>query len=270
MPQDRHRQDGARNARDRRASEERQIASAIHSFHRDYNSTQSNRAQGDSKNRKLQQRATTAGIIYTVITACFFGASVYSISQAWYAVSAANQSANAATSQARIADETEKLQLRAYLGVIPGDLIDFGKPSQRLTITRHNFGQTPAYATALVYAGGAYLAALNAPHPVIRCHDYIHPQTPFSDLSSIFPNMDRPIIMSLDLKNSLMPNAEQVAAVINNTGPNEAPMYGYWGTFCYLDIFRQVHFSNFCFMYNGREGMTKPGANTCRYHNDSD
>jgi hypothetical protein len=54
--------------------------------------------------------------------------------------------ATAASRQASIAEDTEKRQLRAYVGTVPGDIENFGDMAkQRFVLTVRNFGETPAY-----------------------------------------------------------------------------------------------------------------------------
>src|SRR5580704_9537714 len=44
-----------------------------------------------------------------------------------------------------ISRDTEHRQLRAYVGVQPGDIENFGTQSQKIKIVRKNYGTTPAY-----------------------------------------------------------------------------------------------------------------------------
>jgi len=52
----------------------------------------------------------------------------------------------AASYQGWVTRDSEKRQLRAYVGVIPGDIENFGVPGKEESIIiRKNYGQTPAY-----------------------------------------------------------------------------------------------------------------------------
>jgi hypothetical protein len=55
-----------------------------------------------------------------------------SVSATNNSVTAANKAADAATKQAGTVDDTEKRQLRAYLGVIPGAIDNFGAPKNQI------------------------------------------------------------------------------------------------------------------------------------------
>jgi hypothetical protein len=57
-----------------------------------------------------------------------------------------------------VSRDTERGQLRAYVGTIPGDVEKFGDAeNQRFTLTVKNFGDTPAYDVgSLISYNGVY------------------------------------------------------------------------------------------------------------------
>ena len=95
---------------DKPAAEHREIAVAIETLRENYQSTQRNRADHDAKTLLWARVAGIGVSIYTLLTLVIVAASIYSATQA-------KISADAARLSAATAQDTEKRQLRAYVGV---------------------------------------------------------------------------------------------------------------------------------------------------------
>jgi hypothetical protein len=134
MAQGQHGQSSRGNDRDRRTAEEHQIAGAINSLHRDYNAAQQQRKEEGGEHLKWYRRTALTAFGYTIVTGFLLGAAVFSIYQTWNAIDAANRAADAATSQANTSNDTEKRQLRAYVGVQPGAIKEFGTKDQYISL----------------------------------------------------------------------------------------------------------------------------------------
>src|SRR6516225_40664 len=143
-------------------SEQQQIAIEIDALERSYDTSENNRQKHDRESLKWTRRTAKAAIAYTVVTALLLAAGIYSTIQAWRAVDAANRSAeaakdsvtaanraaDAAAAQTRIAEDTEKHQLRAYAYAKPPpqgvqNVVAGGKVLAVIAV--RNSGQTPAY-----------------------------------------------------------------------------------------------------------------------------
>jgi hypothetical protein len=59
------------------------------------------------------------------------------------------------------ADDTEKRQLRAYVGITPGAIENYGAEGQQFSFTRKNYGITPAYDLIWTTAGQSIIPAGN-------------------------------------------------------------------------------------------------------------
>jgi hypothetical protein len=67
--------------------------------------------------------------------------------------------------QGWVARNSEQHQLRAYVGLIPGDIDNFGDPKlQKFEFVRKNYGQTPAY-DVLVTEFGQSVVGFGQPIP---------------------------------------------------------------------------------------------------------
>jgi hypothetical protein len=180
--------------------------------------------------------ATALGVgIYTLITAGLFIAALYQIA---------------------IMQDTERRQLRAYVGVAPGDIEDFGGPNQRLRVVRKNSGLTPAYNIGFSAAGfGTIKPGESINTGPEGCAAY-HPVK----LATMFPGLELPLTIIITDKYS----PEEIQLV--KSGNRQ---FVYFGNICYHDAFGAVHFTNYCWMYKGTS-MTAKDADACLGHNDSD
>jgi hypothetical protein len=98
------------------------------------------KAKNSKHNRKIHKwgRVTTIGaLVYTLITAFIFIATIRSIQEA-------GRAADAATAQAKTAADTEKRQLRAYVFVDKASVTLDGRTLKGI-VDLKNAGQTPAY-----------------------------------------------------------------------------------------------------------------------------
>jgi hypothetical protein len=157
--------------------------------------------------------------------------------------------------QWEVTSDQEKRQLRAYVGIVPGDvenLGDIGK--QTWNASRKNYGQTPAYDVAIV-AYGQSIIHTGEPIPT-------NPPLPPPDIRgaiTLFPTAD----LALRLKGIAI-NKEKLTEFLNADGFQLV----YFGTIQYHDIFDQRHFTYFCWMYS-RDHPNGKDAEGCLGHNDS-
>ena len=258
MVQGHKRQHESRDERNRRAAEERQIAGAINSLHRDYNAAQKNRAQEDSEHLKWSRRTAITAVIYTVVTACVLGASVFSIIQAWKAIDAASRAADAATRQEGIAEDTEIRQLRPYLHVIPGDSEWSFKPDGTVQVTAKPsikvVGQTPAGQVAPAWK-------LKVDEFPITDNFTFDTLAGGTSTAVVFPG--EPAVIE---KQKIAISKEDAESI--NRGAKRIYIEG---TVVYIDSFAHLgktRWSNFCF-YADMKGATD-GWQACTIHNGAD
>jgi hypothetical protein len=156
--------------------------------------------------------------------------------------------------------DTERRQLRAYIGIAPGDVEDFGvSGKQRVHLTRKNYGSTPAYdvgfsavGTQIIKIGGTINVA-----PNLCAQPNVFPG--IAGLVTIFPSQEMPLNIIL----SDMAPAQESELV--RSGESQ---FVYFGDVCYHDAFGAPHYTNYCYMYKGTD-MTAKTADGCLQHNDS-
>jgi hypothetical protein len=174
------------------------------------------------------------------------------------AVAAANRAAEASTKQANIAEDTERRQLRAYVGIIPGDIENLADVSKRsYAITYKNFGLTPAYNVALGFVDSDIFheyGSIPRNIPIGKCA-----APAISGLMTLFPTMQHTYSVTGGRKYS----ADQIAPVMSGS-----ENFIYYGTLCYHDAWQIPHYTNFCWRYKG-EALTGKDAISCVQLNDS-
>ena len=203
-----------------------------------------------------------AATIYTVVTAALLAAGIWSavqasnaVIQAANAVAEAKRSADAAQAQVAVSTDTEHRQLRAYVGLSPGDVENVGdEKTQKFTFQRKNFGVTPAYDVSLVDLTFGVIT-FGQPIPVL---------TPFTDIPrgtpTIFPSSKLKMDIAGDIINK---------GVIERLSANSNLRFVYSGTIKYRDAFDKTHYTNFCWMFKAND-FTGEDADWCQGHNDSD
>lgn len=243
------------NPRNRSSSEQHQIAVAIDSLKRSYDASDSNRQKNDRQSLKWTRRTAKAAIAYTIMTALLLAAGVYSAIQAWRALNAANQSAeaardsvsiansavaearraaDAATKQAAIAEDTEKRQLRAYV-IFTNAVADLPKENTIPTVHSvfDNIGQTPAYRASWTSGINVVPTGLN----ILQTADC------------------RSVIDAADARlwyfgKQFFPFKERVGSPYTKEEmdviTNGIAQISFTGRLCYEDIFREVHHIDFC------------------------
>jgi hypothetical protein len=132
--------------------EDKNVAFAINALHSTYKSSSDKTDQRENKQFLWTRRTAVAAIVYTLVTAALLAAGIWSavqatnaVTQAANAVAVAKRSADVAQDQVAAAKDTEQRQLRAYVGIIPGDVENFGEDTFEIKLIRKNYGQTPAY-----------------------------------------------------------------------------------------------------------------------------
>jgi hypothetical protein len=175
----------------------------------------------------------------------------------------AMRQAEAAEAQIAVATDTEKRQLRAYIGVVPpadnqiaNPFLPPAKPLIRLT--PKNFGMTPAYrAQHLVGLGvAAYPLPKEFEYPIQRLTEPPNPITIYPgtlDIAGIIADAQRPL------------TPDEVKRIEDG---KSARLY-VWGTITYYDAFGTHHFTNFCIGFFNLT-PTQVKRVPCNDHNDSD
>ena len=232
------------------------VAAAFETYSSNQKAADAKHAKHNRKIRRWTRVATVGAIVYTLVTGAILIATIRSIHEARRAVRTASRAADAATRQAEIAEDTEKRQLRPYVGTIPGMVENFGDPGrQRFTLTVENFGNTPAYDVgSLISYNGVYknISVVVGPecgNPAIK------------QLVSLFPKGDFKFYFGTPTYT--IPK-DQFDSVLNGH-----LIYAYWGTICYRDAFNAVHYTNYCWSWSGK-ALTSENAEGCPQHNDSD
>jgi hypothetical protein len=156
--------------------------------------------------------------------------------------------------------DTERRQLRAYVGVSAGDVEDFGVPDkQRIHFVRKNYGQTPAYNVGFSTIGSFVVTPANAAFdintPTVDC---VKPGVP--GLITMFPTVELP--MTLNTQGSIISDKDR-----DNVKAGAAS-FVYFGSVCYHDAFGIPHYTHYCFMHKGT-GMAAKDADGCLKYNDS-
>lgn len=228
----------------------------------EYKSANSEQSKHNGKTLRVNWLAFGVAAFYSLLTVGILGVNVYQLKMlnegagdTKRSVEASERSANAATKQAEIAADTEKRQLRAYVGVLPGSITDFGdKQKQTLHMKRQNFGLTPAYNLTWTKLGVF----------IINKGDLI--QTPdvkkknVDRLQTLFPSA------SIELNVIGIFYSEEA---VNELKKNENKSLVYIGSINYTDAFGVDRFTNYCFMFSFRDGAVMD-ANYCIGSNDSD
>lgn len=154
--------------------------------------------------------------------------------------------------------ESSERQLRAYIGIAPGDIENFGVADKwRVRFVRKNFGSTPGYNVGFSSVGFAIIK-LGDP---INTGAYACSAPSYPGLITMFPTTE--LDWSIIVSDEKVFDASQLQMVKNGT-----LQFVYWGTICYHDAFNKPHYTNYCWMYSGKS-MTARDAQGCLGHNDS-
>jgi hypothetical protein len=152
--------------------------------------------------------------------------------------------------------DSEQRQLRAYVGIVPGAVENFGEPGkQRFTLTRKNYGQTPAYDVGLSIVG----FDVERPGAQINVGNIGCGSPKIRGLITMFPSMELPLYITITQ------NFPKTQLDLVRSGEF---VFVYYGTVCYNDAFSAPHDTNYCWMYKG-ESMTAKDADGCTTFNDS-
>jgi hypothetical protein len=244
------------------SAKDKNVAFSINSLHRTYQAASNKTDERDTVHLKWTRRTAISAIVYTVVTAALLAAGIWSaiqagnaVIQAARAVGEAQRSADAAQALVATAKETEQRQLRAYVGVIPGEAENFGGDDFKIKLTRKNYGQTPAYDVGF---SQVYVDVL-PPNALIVSKNIDCAKPNFPGLVTMFPTTELPWTVNDTTKFS--------QDKINAVRKGDAVLYWY-GNICYHDVFGSPHYTNFCWMYKGAS-MTAKDAEGCLQHNDS-
>jgi hypothetical protein len=167
--------------------------------------------------------------------------------------------------------QSNERQLRAYVGIIAGDVEDLGVPGkQRIKFTRKNFGLTPAYDVGWSQVGISVIVP-NAAIPTGPggCGVPI-----VAGQFTMFPTTELPWTITLAKGPEIKPESARAVTDLLDPALVQLIKAGsrrlvYWGTVCYRDTFGKIHFTNYCWIYSG-SSMAARDADGCLQHNDSD
>lgn len=164
-----------------------------------------------------------------------------------------HQQVGIADQQVGVAKDTEKRQLRSYVGVSPGDaILQEGKPAV-IEMSFRNFGQTPAHSVTL------HASVQGLPYPLppsFIFQDYsskellaeyltVYPQSPYMASGEI------PSMSSDQLRTLREGKAARIYA---------------FGTVFYKDVFGDTHSTDFCYSVFFKEDGETAGE-FCQRHN---
>jgi hypothetical protein len=160
--------------------------------------------------------------------------------------------------QASVSRDTEERQLRAYVGVVPGAVENFGEPTKLvIRMSRKNYGATPAYEVGFS-STNVIISPLNAVLPDVAT-PCVSPN--YSGLVTMFPGTELPLTTNVVGADKISVND------INSVKIGAAALY-FWGDVCYKDTFGKPHYTKYCWIYKG-ESMAAKDADECLQHNDS-
>jgi hypothetical protein len=190
---------------------------------------------------------------FTLLSAIF--AAFFTGRQAYLA----NKQLRVARDALAVTQDTEKRQLRAYVGTIPHGIDNFGDVAkQRFTLSIRNFGSTPAYD----------VGALISDHNVAKQGDQMGfvestcERPGMRELLTVFPGGTFTFIFT-GIQHAIP--KERITQVLD---AESGYIFIYYGTFCYHDVFQTQHYTNYCWMFRGK-GMAAENAEGCAQHNDS-
>jgi hypothetical protein len=223
------------------AAEKKYIALSIHSLNSTYKAAKDEEGKRGETNLKYTSWTAIAATIYTAITFVLLAAGIWSAIQATKAVA--------------IASDSESRQFRAYVGVVPGDIENFGIPGkEKSIIIRKNYGQTPAYDVGF---SGNFIKVDKKEINVGIIANCVNPK--IGGMITMFPSATLPF--NVVVSDSRPPD------VINAVHRGDFVITTY-GTLCYHDAFGVSHYTNYCWRYSG-EDLTAKNAEGCLLANDS-
>lgn len=161
----------------------------------------------------------------------------------------------ASQNQLEIMRDSERKQLKAYVGLTQHGIQNFGTPTQTLKISRKNYGLTPAIdlfmtppniAVVQIDRLTQFAPTLCTPAPTV-----VNSFTLFPQQESNFEMRGHNITL------------EQVDLVKKGT----TFVIMYWGALFYKDVFGNRHCSRYCWTFKGAD-MSEAAADTCFQHND--
>jgi hypothetical protein len=152
--------------------------------------------------------------------------------------------------------DTNERQLRAYVGIRPLGIDNFGEANQVLHTVRKNYGTTPASDLfmdqpniAILPRNGQFNPAICEPVP-----------TRIVNTLALFPGQE----LRFEMKTNLNMTKEQIASVRNGS----QYQLQFWGTIHYKDIFGKQRCTRYCWGFYG-PSMAENDSEYCLQHNDA-
>jgi hypothetical protein len=153
--------------------------------------------------------------------------------------------------------ESSETQLRAYVGIRPLGIDNFGEPNQVLHTMRKNYGSTPA-SDLFVDLPKIAVIARNSQFDAALCEP--SPAAPVNTVS-LFPQQE--LRFDIVLPGNLL-TKEQIASVRDGT----QFQLQFWGTLHYRDAFGKRRCTRYCWGFRGPK-MTENDSDYCAQHNDA-
>lgn len=156
--------------------------------------------------------------------------------------------------QLGVSRDTERRQLRAYIGIVPGQVEGISDAPIGNFIQK-NYGLTPAYLVGIDRIEGRILK--NKTIFALPMPGCARPRE--RGLTSTSPTMELPLKIKI-------PNITQEQ--IDNVVYGSDYMFLFDGEICYFDAFGFTHFTHFCWKYHD-SSMNAKDADACMEYNDS-
>jgi hypothetical protein len=253
MAQNQHRRGGAGGSGQGGLTKEHEIAVAVDALKSSFDAYKHTQDENGKSSFRWTRRTTWAAIVYTSLTAALLVASGYVAIKTRDAV-------DAATRQANIIDGSSKRQLRAYIGVVPGDVVNFGdRENQTFNYALRNFGTTPAYNVfvnprpPVVIAFGGTIDTVPVIYPNL------------TGTMTLFPAMDfRRYHRGTNISDE---DNKRIKIGVSVKDLNGFQLV-YAGIVTYKDVYDELHYTRYCWMFTGAS-MTSRDAEACLGGNDS-
>lgn len=152
--------------------------------------------------------------------------------------------------------DTNERQLRAYVGIRPLGMENFGETNQVLRTMRKNYGATPA-SDLFVDAPHIAIIPRNGQFAPAFC-DPIPPG--LANSVSLFPQQE----LRFDIQGQFPFTKEQIASVRDGT----KFQMQFWGTLHYKDVFGKRRCTRYCWGFHG-PNMAENDSDYCAQHNDA-
>jgi len=158
--------------------------------------------------------------------------------------------------QLGVMQDQEHRQLRAYVGISPKGIENFGHSDQVLHTMRKNHGATPANDLFMDQPNIRVVPIKNLQFAPAVC--WPAPPRPVNTLT-LFPSQE----LRFDFRAQTLTTKETELV-----GDGTEYQLLYWGTLHYKDVFGEMHCTRYCWAFKGAK-MTENDSDYCLQHNDA-